>query len=88
MLEQQQWWLIFMESVLIDILQTQPDSFRTREQKTAGVLSPVASSWPRLAGLILTECGCVRVRAPTSHPNLLFQKPQCGFDLCVCEMLA
>lgn len=67
MLEQQQWWLIFMESVLIDILQTQPDSFLTREQKTAGVLSSVASSWPRLAGLKLTErvCGCVSVCAPT-----------------------
>ncbi len=56
-----------MEPVLIDILQTQPDSFLTREQKTAGVFSSVASSWPRLAGLMLTECvcGCVCVCAPT-----------------------
>ncbi len=58
-----------MEPVLIDILQTQPDSFLTREQKTAGVFSSVASSWPRLAGLMLTECvcGCVYVCAPTER---------------------
>lgn len=64
MLEQQQWWLIFMEPVLIDILQTQPDSFLTRELKTAGVLSSLAPFWPRLAGLMLSEhvweCMCVR----------------------------
>lgn len=87
MLEQQQ-WLIFMESVLIDILQTQPDSFRTREQKTAGVLSPVASSWPRLAGLMLTERGCLCVCARLRPTRVCSFKNLGVVLISPCEMLA